>query len=526
MPKKEMDEKKLLKEDYIANGIDNQSDDDSSLNNLLLLSDSDSDSTFISVESNSNSKNDSLLYNSYSTNSTVISVESNSNNWVDSANRYSGKTQERRNVNNSKLEYQTNICDENGILKAQINEKFEIIDNNILTWKKVTRLNNKIVILELSILNKEQKVEQWYNVYENEESYSNVLSLLNLEYLQKNFKLINETKSLNKILNSKYSFLSTMPLLNLSLGSVSLFETKNALHKENPLIHLLNNKKDILMATITGFTMTNLSYLNYKIIHSKSKWKYLLFPAICIPISIWENYLDLYVSENDFYLNTFIKNVGLNLAKNLFQELIFDKIAEPTFKKLLESIKNKNILKSIIFSATTCSLIFIATSANVIEDLNGEKKAINLENIEKALPLASLVTIIENGLYFSYYSYFNLFLPKIKKSIFMPLTNGTKKCWNKIRSCFVKNEIEDEENLINNPHIIEFNESELLNSHAYIEAQNKKIEDLYKKYNLTEEEFYDASDVQPWLDDTNQINALADSQNPQPSTSTGRHHYV
>lgn len=102
-------------------------------------------------------------------------------------------------------------------------------------------------------------------------------------------------------------FLPNTFFLNFGFGSVLLFETKNYFHKEKLPDNLYNNFWDILISATSGITIMNLSYLNYKLISLKSKWKYLSFSLIIGVINTWDEFLYLYVSEENFKIIPFIE---------------------------------------------------------------------------------------------------------------------------------------------------------------------------------------------------------------------------
>ncbi|WP_342276856.1 hypothetical protein [Spiroplasma endosymbiont of Nebria brevicollis] len=396
----------------------------------------------------------------------IIDLEENE--WVPVDSRYVEWETLKRVDESGKLEYKTEFNSSNIIIQV-INEKFIIIDNKLL-WQKVIKLNDGKIILKLINLNDTKQLQETFKVYQNEQAFSSEWLCPTTQSLQENFDWVvieNEINLLNKIINSKYSFSSFTTTLTLSLGSFYLFDAKNNLHEENPLLDLFKNWEDVIISITTGLTMSNLSYLNYKIINLTSKWKYLSFLGVSTVISTWRNYLNLYVSEKDFDLTTFAEAIAFNLVICIFEELIFDKIAQPLIKKIWENLKNKNILKATGFGTIICSLLFLSSLESVISGLFGEQKEVNLENVIKPLPLALLVTLIENSIYSAYFSYFDLFLPRIKNSIVTPLTNGAKWCWNNITSCFT------------NSDIIENNENVANDSHDW-EAENKLLEEFIK----------------------------------------------
>lgn len=94
---------------------------------------------------------------------------------------------------------------------------------------------------------------------------------------------------------------------------------------------------------------------------------------------------------------------------------------------------------------------FFSSLENVLSGLYSEKKLINLGNIEKALPLALLCTIVENGISSNYFFYFDLFLPKIKDFI-----NG----------------------------VSDIAETELLEKFNECEAKKTRVENLLKKFDI------------------------------------------
>lgn len=67
------------------------------------------------------------------------------------------------------------------------------------------------------------------------------------------------------------------------------------------------------MSGISGITVMNLSYLNYKLISLKNKWKYLSFSLVIGGISIWDQFLYLYVSEENFNFISFIERISIFL---------------------------------------------------------------------------------------------------------------------------------------------------------------------------------------------------------------------
>lgn len=376
-------------------------------NNNRIVSSSDNSQSDI-YASNINLLNDN--------NESLSSVLVQDPDWQVTNNRYDGKTLQRIDEN-GKLEYKTEFINDEYDIKS-IFENFKIIDNKLL-WQKVITLNNDKIILEFTNLTDNKQLQQIYKVYQNENEYNCDLELLSAQYLQENFQLVikNETNFWNKILNSKYSFLSVMTFLNLSLGTLSLFNAKNNFHKENPFTNLFNNWKDGVVSITSGFTEINLSYLNYKIINFNTKWKYLPFSLVSATVGVWQSFLDLYISEKNFDLTYFTNATGVNFSTNLIEELIFVKVAQPLIKELWEKFKNKKYWKSLGCGIVICCLVFLSSLENVVSGLYSEKKAINLENIEKALPLALLCTIVENGISSPYFFYFDLFLPKIKDFI-------------------------------------------------------------------------------------------------------------
>lgn len=188
-----------------------------------------------------------------------------------------------------------------------------------------------------------------------------------------------------------------------------LFEAKNYFHKEQLPENLYNNFWDILMSVTSGVTVMNLSYLNYKLISLKNKWKYLSFSLVIGGISIWDQFLYLYVSEENFKFISFIERISIFFTSISIEELIFDKIAQPCIEKLWQNLKNQNFSKIIKYGSTVSMLLFVSILKNILTGLYGEEKEINFENIKKALPLTLLTVILENTLTSFSFSYFDWF---------------------------------------------------------------------------------------------------------------------
>ncbi|WP_375317910.1 hypothetical protein [Spiroplasma endosymbiont of Virgichneumon dumeticola] len=428
----------------------------------------------------------------------AMNINSNETAWEFAYNHYGAEVVTLTRLDESgKLEYKTEFT--SSVIKV-INEKFVMIDNKSL-WQKVIKLNDGKIILELTNLNDIKQLQQTVKLYQNEQEYNNEWILPIAQFLQENFNWVvieNESNLLNEIFNSKYSFLSIMIILTLSLGSFSLFDDKNNLHEENPLLHLFNDWEDVMISITSGLTMINLSYLNYKIINLISNWKYLSFLVVSTVMGAWKNYLNLYVSENEFDWITFAKGIGVNLSICIIEELIFDKIAQPLIRKIWENLRNKNILKTTGLSAIICLLIFLSALESVISGLFGEQKEINLENVIEALPLALLVTLIENGIYSAYFSYFNLFLPKIKNFIVTPLISGVKWCWSNVTSCFTNSDIiENVANVANNE-----TENKLLEEFIKNKLKNTSIEEVLELVSLLQSNQNEQEIVIPIDDDT------------------------
>ncbi|WP_308149888.1 hypothetical protein [Spiroplasma sp. AdecLV25b] len=428
----------------------------------------------------------------------ALNINSNETAWEFADNHYGAEGVTLTRLDESgKLEYKTEFT--SSVIKV-INEKFVMIDNKSL-WQKVIKLNDGKIILELTNLNDIKQLQQTVKLYQNEQEYNNEWILPTAQFLQENFNWVvieNESNLLNEIFNSKYSFLSIMIILTLSLGSFSLFDAKNNLHEENPLLHLFNDWEDVMISITSGLTMINLSYLNYKIINLISNWKYLSFLGVSTVMGAWKNYLNLYVSENEFDWITFAKGIGVNLSICIIEELIFDKIAQPLIEKIWENLRNKNILKTTGLSAIICLLIFLSALESVISGLFGEQKEINLENVIEALHLALLVTLIENGIYSAYFSYFNLFLPKIKNFIVTPLISGVKWCWSNVTSCFTNSDIiENVANVANNE-----TENKLLEEFIKNKLKNTSIEEVLELVSLLQSNQNEQEIVIPIDDDT------------------------
>jgi len=382
------------------NGINNSNmsinhNDSSSTESIITLD----DDQITNGRENNNLNN--LLFDGDSVN-TIVNF---SNDWRDTDDRYGGKTQQKLDINGN-WEYNTEF-----ITGDVLNEKIANINNQLYLMKKII-LNDGTVILELSNLN-EKKIETKYKIYNNEEEreYNNNLNDLDLT----TFLSINKEKPnfLKKFLSSKYMFLPNTFFLNFAFGSVLLFEAKNYFHKEKLPENLYHNFWDVLMSGISGVIVMNLSYLNYKLISLKNKWKYLAFSLVIGGISIWDQFLYLHVSEENFNFISFIERISIFFISILIEELIFDKIAQPCIEKLWQNLKNQNFSKIIKYGSTVSMLLFVSIFKNILTGLYGEEKEINLENIKKALPLTLLTVILENTLTSFSFSYFDWFWTKI-----------------------------------------------------------------------------------------------------------------
>ena len=383
------------------NGINNSNmsinhNDSSSTESIITLDDDQI------TNGRENNNLNSLLFDGDSVN-TIVNF---SNDWRDTDDRYGGKTQKRLDINGN-WEYNTKF-----ITGDILNEKIANIDNQLYLMKEII-LNDGRVILELSNLNENKKIETKYKIYNNEEEreYNNNLNDLDLT----TFLPINKEKPnfLKKFFSSKYMFLPNTFFLNFAFGSVLLFEAKNYFHKEKLPENLYHNFWDVLMSGISGITVMNLSYLNYKLISLKNKWKYLSFSLVIGGISIWDQFLYLYVSEENFNFISFIERISIFFISILIEELIFDKIAQPCIEKLWQNLKNQNFSKIIKYGSTVSMLLFVSIFKNILTGLYGEEKEINLENIKKALPLTLLTVILENTVTSFSFSYFDWFWTKI-----------------------------------------------------------------------------------------------------------------
>lgn len=152
------------------NGINNSNmsinhNDSSSTESIITLDDDQI------TNGRENNNLNSLLFDGDSVN-TIVNF---SNDWRDTDDRYGGKTQKRLDINGN-WEYNTKF-----ITGDILNEKIANIDNQLYLMKEII-LNDGRVILELSNLNENKKIETKYKIYNNEEEreYNNNLNDLDL----------------------------------------------------------------------------------------------------------------------------------------------------------------------------------------------------------------------------------------------------------------------------------------------------------------------------------------------------------